>query len=80
LRLNDTGVFLFDAATGRIEPETEAGQFVPALESAAYLSAHRVNVNGNDHEPRRLGDRSKRSLSLSGGRAASRPTCTQPGP
>jgi sugar phosphate isomerase/epimerase len=56
-RLDDTGVFLFDAATCRIEPGTTAGQFGPALETAAYLGARRVNVNGNDPDQGRLTDR-----------------------
>jgi sugar phosphate isomerase/epimerase len=56
-RLDDTGVSLFDAASCRIEPDTVDGQFAPALETAAYLGARMVNVNGNDPDRGRLTDR-----------------------
>jgi sugar phosphate isomerase/epimerase len=54
-RLDATGLVLFDASTCRIEEES--GDFEPALETAAYLGARSVNVNGNDPDPARLCDR-----------------------
>jgi sugar phosphate isomerase/epimerase len=56
-RLDDTGVILFDAAVCRIEPETGVEDFRQALETAAYLGARSVNVNGNDPDAGRLCDR-----------------------
>jgi sugar phosphate isomerase/epimerase len=56
-RLDATGLILVDAATCRLEPESEAGDFAQALETAAYLGAHSVDVNGNDPDPSRLSDR-----------------------
>jgi sugar phosphate isomerase/epimerase len=56
-RLDGTGVTLFDAATCRLEPETGVEHFRQALETAAYLGAHRVDVNGDDPDPGRLRDR-----------------------
>jgi sugar phosphate isomerase/epimerase len=56
-RLDDTGLMLFDAAACRLEPDTGAGDFEQALETAAYLGARTVNVNGNDPDPGRLRDR-----------------------
>jgi sugar phosphate isomerase/epimerase len=55
-RLETTGVTLFDAATCRLEPGTETGEFQAMMESAAYLGAHRVDVNGNDPDASRLTD------------------------
>ena len=55
--LADTGVTLFDAATCRLEPDTSIDHFRAAIESAAYLGARRVNVNGNDPDNGRLTDR-----------------------
>ena len=51
LRLDDTGVTLYDASTCRLEPDTDVETFRPMLESAAYLGAKRFNVNGNDPDP-----------------------------
>ncbi|HEX3715805.1 MAG TPA: TIM barrel protein [Trebonia sp.] len=56
-RLDDTGLMLFDAAACRLEPDTGAVDFEQALETAAYLGARTVNVNGNDPDPGRLRDR-----------------------
>lgn len=56
-RLDDTGLVLFDASTCRLEPETGVEDFLPALESAAYLGARTVNVNGNDPDAGRMRDR-----------------------
>lgn len=55
-RLDATGVTLFDAATCRLEPGTAVGDFQAMVESAAYLGAHRVDVNGNDPDAARLTD------------------------
>jgi sugar phosphate isomerase/epimerase len=55
-RLEATGVTLFDAATCRLEPGTEIEDFQAMIESAAYLGAHRVDVNGNDPDASRLTD------------------------
>src|SRR5262249_31445142 len=55
-RLAATGVTLFDAATCRLEPGTEIEDFQAMVESAAYLGAHRVDVNGNDPDASRLAD------------------------
>jgi sugar phosphate isomerase/epimerase len=55
-RLAATGVTLFDAATCRLEPGTEAGDFRAMIETAAYLGARRVDVNGNDSDASRLTD------------------------
>jgi sugar phosphate isomerase/epimerase len=56
-RLEDTGVALYDAATCRIEPDTDVEDFRPMLESAAYLGARRFGVNGNDAHEERLAER-----------------------
>jgi len=56
-RLDATGLVLVDASTCRIEPESGVDDFNQALETAAYLGARSVNVNGNDPEPGRLCDR-----------------------
>ena len=56
-RLDDTGLILFDASTCRLEPETAVEDFRQALDSAAYLGARTVNVNGNDPDAGRLRDR-----------------------
>lgn len=56
-RLDDTGLVLFDASTCRLEPESEIDDFRQALETAAYLGARSVNVNGNDQDSGRLRDR-----------------------
>jgi len=55
-RLDATGVTLFDAATCRLEPGTAVGDFLAMVESAAYLGAQRVDVNGNDPDAARLTD------------------------
>jgi sugar phosphate isomerase/epimerase len=55
-RLDATGVTLFDAATCRIEPGTAVEDFQAMVESAAYLGARRVDVNGNEPDPSRLTD------------------------
>jgi sugar phosphate isomerase/epimerase len=55
-RLDDTGMTLFDAATCRLEPDTGLEDFRAMVESAAYLSARRVDVNGNDPDRSRLTD------------------------
>jgi sugar phosphate isomerase/epimerase len=55
-RLDDTGVTLFDAATCRLEPDTSLEDFRAMVESAAYLGARRVDVNGNDPDVSRLTD------------------------
>ena len=57
LRLDDTGLILFDAATCRLEPHTTAEEFRPMIESAAYLGARSINVNGSDPDEDRLTDR-----------------------
>jgi sugar phosphate isomerase/epimerase len=56
-RLDDTGLVLFDAGACRLEPDTGAGDFEQALETAAYLGARTVNVNGNDPDAGRQRDR-----------------------
>jgi sugar phosphate isomerase/epimerase len=56
-RLDATGLVLFDASTCRLEPGSGIGDFRPALETAAYLGARSVNVNGNDPDAGRLCDR-----------------------
>lgn len=56
-RLVDTGLVLFDASTCRLEPESGIDDFRQALETAAYLGACSVNVNGNDQDADRLCDR-----------------------
>jgi len=53
-RLDDTGVQLIDAPTCRLEPDTDVDEFCPMLGSAAYLSATKFNVNGNDPDDVRL--------------------------
>jgi sugar phosphate isomerase/epimerase len=55
-RLDATGVTLFDAATGRLEPDSRLEDFRALVETAAYLGARRVDVNGNDPDPARLTD------------------------
>ena len=55
-RLDATGVTLFDAATCRLEPGTAVEDFQAMVETAAYLGAHRVDVNGNDPDAARLTD------------------------
>jgi sugar phosphate isomerase/epimerase len=55
-RLDATGVTLFDAATCRLEPDTGVDDFRALVETAAYLDARRVDVNGNDPDPARLAD------------------------
>lgn len=55
-RLDATGVTLFDAATCRLEPGTSVEDFKAMVESAAYLGAQRVDVNGNEPDPARLTD------------------------
>jgi len=55
-RLDATGVTLFDAATCRLEPDTGVDDFRALVETAAYLGARRVDVNGNDPDPARLTD------------------------
>ncbi len=56
-RLDDTGLILHDASTCRLEPGTDVGHFEAMIESAAYLGARTVNVNGNDPDLDRLADR-----------------------
>jgi sugar phosphate isomerase/epimerase len=56
LRLDDTGLVLFDASTCRLEPETTVDDFRPMVESAAYLGARSINVNGSDPDETRLTD------------------------
>jgi sugar phosphate isomerase/epimerase len=56
-RLDATGVTLFDAATCRLEPGSSVEDFKALVDSAAYLGARRVDVNGNDPDPARLADR-----------------------
>ena len=55
-RLDATGVTLFDAATCRLEPDTGLEDFRAMVETAAYLGARRVDVNGNDPDASRLTD------------------------
>jgi sugar phosphate isomerase/epimerase len=55
-RLEATGVTLFDAATCRLEPGTRTEDFQAMVDSAAYLGARRVDVNGNDPDVSRLTD------------------------
>lgn len=55
-RLDATGVTLFDAATCRLEPDTCLDDFRALVETAAYLGARRVDVNGNDPDRARLTD------------------------
>jgi sugar phosphate isomerase/epimerase len=55
--LDGTGVMVVDASTCRIESDTDVEGFRPMIESAAYLGARQVNVNGNDPERSRLTDR-----------------------
>ncbi len=55
-RLDATGVTLFDAATCRLEPCTTVEDFQAMVESAAYLGAQRVDVNGNEPDASRLTD------------------------
>lgn len=55
-RLDDTGLVLFDASTCRLEPETTVADFRPMVETAAYLGAHTINVNGSDPDEARLTD------------------------
>jgi sugar phosphate isomerase/epimerase len=53
-RLDDAGMTVCDAATCRLEPGTDAGDFQQAMETAAYLGARTMDVNGNDPDPGRL--------------------------
>ena len=55
-RLDATGVTLFDAATCRLEPDTGLDDFRDLVETAAYLGARGIDVNGNDPDPARLTD------------------------
>ncbi len=55
-RLDDTGVIFVDASTCRLEPDTDVEEFRPMVESAAYLGARQINVNGNDPDESRLAD------------------------
>ncbi|TVZ02397.1 sugar phosphate isomerase/epimerase [Trebonia kvetii] len=55
-RLDATGVTLFDAATCRLEPDTGLDDFRALVETAAYLGARGIDVNGNDPDPARLAD------------------------
>jgi sugar phosphate isomerase/epimerase len=63
-RLDDTGVQLIDASTCRLEAGADVEDFRPMLESAAYLSASKFNVNGNDPDEARLVDRFARLCAL----------------
>ena len=56
-RLDDTGLVLIDASACRIEPDSGVEDFRQALETAAYLGARSVNVNGNDQDRGRLCER-----------------------
>lgn len=56
-RLDDSGVLLCDAATCRLEPDSSIEDFREMVESAAYLEARGIDVNGNDPDPSRLADR-----------------------
>jgi len=56
-RLDDTGLVLIDASTCRLEPDSGVEDFRQALETAAYLGARSVNVNGNDPDGGRLCER-----------------------
>ena len=56
-RLDDTGVVFFDVSTCRLEPDSVMEEFLPTIETAAYLGATCVNVNGNDPDEGRLTDR-----------------------
>jgi sugar phosphate isomerase/epimerase len=56
LRLDATGVTLFDAATCRLEPDSCPDDFRALVETAAYLGARGVDVNGNDPDQSRLTD------------------------
>src|SRR5579862_3245235 len=55
-RLDASGVTLFDAATGRLEADTGLDDFRDLVETAAYLGARGIDVNGNDPDPARLTD------------------------
>ena len=55
-RLDATGVTLFDAATCRLEPDTGLDDFRGLVETAAYLGARGIDVNGNDPDQARLTD------------------------
>ena len=55
-RLDAAGVTLFDAATARLEPDTGLEDFRALVETAAYLGARGIDVNGNDPDPARLTD------------------------
>jgi sugar phosphate isomerase/epimerase len=55
-RLDATGVTLYDGATCRLEPGVEVEDFAAMIETAAYLGAQRVDVNGNEPDPSRLTD------------------------
>lgn len=55
-RLEATGLTLFDAATCRLEPGTSLDDFRGLVETAAYLGARGIDVNGNDPDPARLTD------------------------
>ena len=56
-RLDATGVTLFDAATCRLEPDSRLEDFRALVETAAYLGARGVDVNGNDPDRSRLTDK-----------------------
>lgn len=64
-RLDDSGVILFDAATCRLEPDSSVEDFRAMIESAAYLGARRIDVNGNDPDKSRLADRFAELCALS---------------
>jgi sugar phosphate isomerase/epimerase len=49
-------VTLFDAASCRLEPDTSLDDFRALVDTAAYLGARRVDVNGNDPDRSRLTD------------------------
>jgi sugar phosphate isomerase/epimerase len=56
-RLAGTGVRMLDIELFRLLPETNVGDFVPALETGARLGATQVDIGAYDPEPQRLADR-----------------------
>ena len=66
-RLADTGVSVLDVEVLRLTPDTEVGQFRPAMEAAARLRASELLVHGADPDHARLVDSFGRLCDLAAG-------------
>ncbi|MGV0834560.1 sugar phosphate isomerase/epimerase family protein [Mycolicibacterium thermoresistibile] len=65
--LDATGIELLDIEVLRLTPTTRVADFIPFLETGAYLGAREILVAGNDPDPHRAADRLAELAELAAG-------------